>query len=112
MASRYSNRKITRNKNELYKKFLEDRNVNYIRHFRTPQLSYPTVQQMRQLQKIGHIWTVGDRFYKLAHKHYGNSQYWWIIAWFNKKPTEAHFSYGDIVYIPMPLHKILSMLEV
>jgi len=112
MASRYINRKITRNDNKLYKSVFEDRNVKYIRQFRSPVLAYPTADQMRLVQKVGHIWTLGDRYYKLAHKHYGESQYWWVIAWFNKKPTEAHVALGDTIYVPLPLHAILGMLQV
>jgi len=112
MASRYLNRFITRNNNKLYKRTLEDRNVKYIRQYRSPVLLYPTAQQMTRLQKVGHIWTRGDRFYKLAHKHYGESQYWWVIAWFNKTPTETHVSLGDVVYVPLPLHAILNLFKV
>ena len=112
MASRYLNRKITRNDNKLYRDALEERNVKFIRQFRTPVLAYPTAKEMRQLTKVGHIWTLGDRFYKLAHTHYGESQYWWVIAWFNKTPTEAHVSFGDTVYVPLPLNKILNLLKV
>ena len=112
MATRYNNRAITKNDNELYKKHFEDRGVNFIRQFRTPTLSYPSAKQMRQVQRIGHIWTYGDRFYKLAHKFYGESKYWWVIAWFNKRPTEAHIKRGDTVYIPLPLHRILNFFNV
>ena len=112
MASRYLNRRITRNDNKLYRQALEDRNVKFIRQFRTPNLAYPDADQMRGLQKVGHIWTLGDRYYKLAHQHYGESQYWWVIAWFNKKPTEAHLSLGDVVYVPLPLSRILNLLKV
>jgi hypothetical protein len=112
MASRYINRLITRNDNKLYKKILEERNVKYIRQFRSPVLAYPTAEQMRGLQKTGHIWTLGDRFYKLAYEYYGESQYWWVIAWFNKTPTETHVSLGDIVYIPLPLYTILNLFKV
>ena len=112
MATRYNNRQVTKNDNEFYKKYFEDRNVNFIRQYRTPQLSYPTPRQMRQLQRIGHIWTYGDRFYKLAHKFYGESKYWWVIAWFNKKPTEGHIERGDTIYIPLPLHRILNFFNV
>ena len=112
MASRFNNRKITRNSNTLYEKFLEDRNVNYFRHYRTPVFSYPTTEQTRRLQRIGHMWTVGDKYYKLAYTHYGDSRYWWVIAWFNQKPTETHVSLGDMIFIPQPLHTILSFFKV
>jgi len=112
MASRFDNRTITRNRNELYKKFLEDRSVNYFRHYRTPVLSYPTTEQVHQLTRVGHVWVVGDKYYKLAHRYYGESRYWWVIAWFNKTPTEAHLSLGDTIYIPLPLHTILSFFRV
>jgi len=111
MTSRYINRNIVRNNNELYKKVLEDRNIKYIRQYQSPTLAYPTANEMRRVQKVGHIWTRGDRFYKLAHKHYGESQYWWVIAWFNKAPTEAHVSLGDVVYVPLPLHTILNLFK-
>jgi hypothetical protein len=37
MGTRYNNRKIARNKNKLYKKYFEDRNVKQIRQFRTAE---------------------------------------------------------------------------
>ena len=112
MATRYSRRKITRNRNKLYKKFFKDRNVNFVRQFRTPELSFPTPEQIRQLTVLSHIWTAGDRYYKLAFEYYGNSKYWWVIAWFNKKPTEGHLKAGDLIYIPTPLDKILNYYDV
>ena len=112
MATRYSNRKISRNKNKLYKKFLEDRNVNHIRQYRTPELAYPTPDQIRQLSILTHVWSTGDRYYKLAFEYYGNSKYWWVIAWFNKKPTEAHLKVGDVILVPNPLGKLLNFFDI
>jgi len=34
---------------------------------------------------------------------------WWVIAWFNKLPTESHIKLGDVIYIPMPLNEILKI---
>ena len=50
---------------------------------------------------IEHIWSHGDKLYKLAVKYYGNKEMFWMIGLFNKKPTDAHYSYGDIVLIPI-----------
>ena len=111
MATRYSNRKVTRNNNELYKEFFEDRGVNFIRQFRSPELKYPTASEISSLEKVGHIWGVGDRYYKLAHKYYGSSTYWWVIAWFNKTPTEGSLKLGDTISIPLPLERILEFFQ-
>ena len=43
--------------------------------------------------------------YKYAHEIYGSTQYWWIIAWFNNKPTDIHCKIGDVIYVPVPLDK-------
>ena len=112
MATRYSNRKVARNNNKLYKEVFKERGVNFIRQFKSPDLKYPTANEMASLDKIGHIWGVGDRYYKLAHKYYGESTYWWVIAWFNKKPTEAHVKTGEVIYVPLPLYTILNLLNV
>jgi len=36
---------------------------------------------------------------------------WWVIAWYNQKPTEAHFNVGDVVYIPTPLANVLQYFK-
>ncbi len=67
---------------------------------------------MTNLNLQPHRWTVGDKFYKLAFDHYGDQKYWWVIAWFNHTPTEAHVDLGDLLYVPHPLEDILSIYEV
>ena len=53
---------------------------------------------------------MGDRYHKLAEAYYGDATYWWVIAWFNKKPTESHISPGDVIRIPTSLGSILSAM--
>ena len=109
---RYSSRKIFKNKSRIYEKVFEDRGVKNIVQYPTPKLKHITPSQIQKLNRIGHVWTVGDRYYKLAYRHYGNTKYWWVLAWFNKRPTEAHVKLGDVIYIPLPLENILRFLEV
>ena len=111
MASRYSNASPFINNEELYDEFFEDRDVNYIEQFRTGILSHPTVQQRARLETVKHVWGVGSRLYKLATTHYNDPTMWWIIAWYNMKPTEAHFKAGEIVYVPLPLDRVLAVLR-
>jgi hypothetical protein len=110
--SRYSGRTIVFNSNEFYDEVFREREVNGIKQYTTPQLKHPTQEQISSLRTIGHVWKTGDRFYKLAHDHYGDSRLWWLIAWFNKKPTESDLSFGDVIYIPHPLDRIMSYLGV
>jgi hypothetical protein len=111
MASRYNNARPFINNNELYEEFFEDRDVNYIEQYRTGMLTNPTVSQRARLETVKHVWKMGDRLFKLAAKHYGDPTMWWIIAWYNLKPTESHFKIGDLVYIPLPLDRVLSVLK-
>ena len=55
---------------------------------------------------IEHIWSHGDKLYKLAQRYYGDKDMFWMIALYNKKPTDSHYKYGDIVEIPIDQAKL------
>lgn len=109
--SRFENRRIFRNGDELYDEYLEERDAKYFRQYVTPNFEYPNAEQMRELKRIKHVWKRGDRFYKLAFDNYGDPKLWWVIAWFNKTPTEAHVPIGSVVLIPQPIQKVLKYLR-
>jgi len=109
--SRYDDREQFDNSEEAYAKQLEARGKKFIRHYSTPEYSNPSVQVYRGLTLIRHVWAVGDRFYKLAHKHYGSSKYWWVIAQYNKTPTESHVKLGNQIVIPFPLTDAIEGLR-
>jgi len=112
MTSRYDNRSERATFEETYREILKKRNVKTINQYTTPVLKYPTASEMRNLQIFNHVWKIGDRFYKLADKYYDDPKLWWVIAWFNRSPTEAHFTMGEIVNIPLPLEEILQILDI
>tara|TARA_R110000751_G_scaffold151992_1_gene256972 strand:- start:125 stop:469 length:345 start_codon:yes stop_codon:yes gene_type:complete len=111
MSTRYDKRLILSNDDELYKKFIENRNLKSIRQYGTGMLKYPTIAEMKKMTRIRHIWKAGDRYYKLSIEHYGSARYWWMIALFNQRPTEADVSVGDLIYVPMPLEAMLRVLN-
>jgi nucleoid-associated protein YgaU len=76
------------------------------------RLHYPTTEELKRLVKLEHIWKVGDSYSKIASKHYGDPKLWWVIAWFNKRPTETHCAIGDKLYIPTPLGEVIRILKV
>ena len=105
---RYRRTKIIRNDDPSYEEVLEGRGKNFIRQYALPKFRRLTKAQIRSLEKIPHVWSEGDRYYKLAQHFYGDSAHWWIIAWFNKKPTEGHINFGDLIYVPLPLERVIS----
>ncbi len=109
--SRFNNRRIFRNRDELYEQFLEERDAKYFRQYATPNFHYPTVEEMGEIKRVKHIWKRGDRFFKLAFEHYGDSSLWWVIAWFNKTPTESHVPIGSVLLVPKPIQKVLKYLR-
>ena len=108
--SRYKNLHIINNSDVDYRKQFSTRydNRNSLQHYETQALEYPTFDDIRQIETANHMWSLGDRYYKLSATHYGNPKYWWVIAWFNKKPTEQHVEIGDIIKIPLPLRDALE----
>lgn len=111
MFERYSQSNILSNSNEMYSTLLAERNVNKINHHETQKLMFPTREQLAQLSTTPYVWKSNDKYWKLSDKYYGDPSYWWVISFFNKKPTEMELNIGDIIYIPQPLEKILYFIK-
>lgn len=111
MINRYLNRTIYKNNRNFYENVFLKRKIKFINQYETPEFYYPSKDQIKQIETIEHIWSVGDRYYKLAEEYYGDPRDWWIIAKFNNKPTEAHIKIGDVLLIPVPLQKIISIMR-
>jgi len=111
MASRYDDKIPLTNSSERYSEVFEDRGVKFIKQYTTPELSHPNYKQILQLDQINYSWKLGDRLYKLAGKYYGDETLWWIIAWYNKTPTDSHVRPGQILKIPSPISRVLSILR-
>ena len=106
--NRYGKSNIVVNDDPLYKEIRDDRDVKQVRQYASPRFYRLTREDLNSLDTVNHIWTKGDRLYKLAYKYYGDSNLWWVIAWFNNVPTESHINSGDQLGIPFPLDRILG----
>jgi|TARA_R110000824_G_scaffold317784_1_gene504951 nucleoid-associated protein YgaU len=111
MVSRYDTRSIFKNTDEKYENLFEERNTKSILQYATANLKHPTSNEIANLSTVNHFWREGDRFWKLAAKYYNQPHLWWVIAWFNRMPTEGQVSLGDVVVVPLPLSKILDYLD-
>ena len=97
--------------NQMYSSYLEERGLTKLEFNSFNKLKKLTQEEMNLLNNVSHIWKSGDRYYKLAALHYGNPSYWWIIAYYNKKPTEASITVGDTIIIPKPLNVLITLLS-
>jgi len=111
MINRYLNRRIVLNDASMYEEYFFDRGLKFVNQYETPKFVYPDETTIRTITMIEHVWKVGDRYYKLAQRFYGNPREWWIIAKFNNKPTEAHVKYGETILIPTPLEQVLNIMK-
>jgi nucleoid-associated protein YgaU len=110
--ARNKNRKKVTSRRTGYGSPNEMRGVPYIRHYVTPIMTKITPKQRSSLTKVRHIWKTGDRFYKLAARHYGDPTLWWVLAWYNGTPTESHVKKGWTIYIPFPVERVLSYVAI
>jgi len=110
--SRYKRTNVITNDDSSHKKvFATNFKERFeLQHFETLDLKYPEFEDITSFGYINHLWTMGDKYYKLSQQYYGEAEYWWVIAWFNKKPTEHHVALGDIVKIPTPLNDVLTSI--
>jgi hypothetical protein len=109
MTDRYDARGLLINKHPLHKKLLDARGRKFIQQYDTPSFRALTETDYGRVKKIGHTWNFGDRYYKLSYDYYGDPSVWWLIAWFNQRPTEADLKIGDPIYIPVPLERALNL---
>jgi len=111
MANRNDNRDVLLNQHPLYNKLLKSRGRKFFRHYGRRGLKPISPKNISELSVEDHIWKTGDSLYKLAQKHYSDVQYWWVIGWFNMKPTDISYKTGDLVHIPLPLEDVLYYID-
>lgn len=109
---RYANKKKIKNNKDIYEFLKEKRNhMKIIEHYDTIILKNPSILDRANLKTANHVWKYGDRYYKLAERYYKAPEYWWVIAWYNARPTEADVSNGDVISIPLNLEQALIALR-
>ena len=108
--SRYNDRRRGVNTSEMYEELLEERGVKQIVQYSTPKFKNPSESELSRVRSVEYVWKTGDKFWRLAARNYGDPNLWWVIARFNKTPTEGHVNPGDIIKIPIELAVVLGVL--
>ncbi len=105
--SRYIDYTKAINNLDRYKDILEKRGVKKIIQYRTRTMKHFDIESLHYVEKS---WTDGDSYWKLSNEFYGDPQYWYVIARFNNKPTEAHIKIGESIMIPLNLSAALQVV--
>jgi hypothetical protein len=99
---------IFSNPDPVYKKFLDNTGAKEIQHYGLVMFGDPMDQSfLRELEVVEYNYSLGDRMSKIAYKEYGNAKLWWVLAWFNGKPTDLHCEIGDKILVPHPIEEVL-----
>lgn len=108
--SRYLNARLAVNKNEMYRDVFDERGVKKITQYRTQLFKDVDQDVLDAMEADLYIWKYGDSFWKLASKYYGDSKLWWVIASFNRKPSETLLKLGDEIRIPLNLSEAMQVV--
>lgn len=111
MIDRYKNRKILKNNSKEYSKVFEEKGVTFINQYAAPTFKYFTNKELARISYFEHVWSSGDRLYKLADKYLGGHMNWWIILRFNKLKNETDIKAGDVLRIPKNIEEVALLLE-
>ena len=109
--SRHNNRRKIVNSEEQYKDLFEKRGVERIVQFETMNKIVYEQNTYDSVLCVDYFWKYGDTYWKLASAFYGQPNHWWVIAAFNKKPTEANNKIGDLIKIPVELSEALQVVR-
>jgi hypothetical protein len=89
---------------------MEHKKGKYIRQYVTSPLPDVIDEMYENWDIEEYIWAHDSKLWKLAAEMYGDAREGWRIAWFNKKPTEAHFEIGDVILVPTNLAEIVNYI--
>ncbi len=109
--NRFRKRKIARNSVYKDEEIFESRGVESVKQYTTPKFKNPSDEQILQIPYVTYTWIVGDRYFKLAQKYYNDYKLWYLIALFNRKPTEAQIEPGEEIKIPTDVVMAMELLE-
>ena len=95
--------KINKKDSELLEELRDLEEITYYKNY-----SFSRDFLSSSYETIEHVWSHGDKLYKLANIYYGNKNLFWAIGLFNNKPTDSHYKYGDVVFIPIEIYRFIN----
>ena len=99
---------VIENDDSVYKDFIRKLGVKKIDHISLILFGDPMNSEfLNDISITKHVYSTGDKMSKIAYKHYGDASLWWVVAWFNGRPTDFHCNVGDTLLVPHPIEEVL-----
>ena len=109
MANWDENTDTLKNDDKVYSKFLQKTGTTSVTHKGIVVLGDPKREDfLKEITVKQHYFSAGDSLTKIAYNNYGDPRLWWVIAWFNTKPTDLHCEIGDKIFIPFPIEEVIN----
>ena len=104
-SSRYKFADSIQVTNSMRPEIFNRRNLTSIRQYARLELNSPDSEdeETTAIETHERVMAVGERMSKWAYEFYGSAEYWWVIAWYNRKPTDSHIQLGEVISIPKDL---------
>lgn len=60
---------------------------------------------------VDHVLSAGERLDTLAHRYYGDSEFWWVIAMANCIQDPFSLTVGTMLRVPLDARSILDKVQ-
>jgi len=93
-----------------YDYLFENRDVRVVYTIAMKQMNEMTDADRASISTRRYTWRTSDRYWQVAERFYGDPRMWFVIAYYNKAPTEFHLSNGQDILVPSNPRIILEKL--
>jgi len=93
-----------------YDYLFEGRDTKIIYVLAMDQMNALSGADRRAISTRRYTWRPYDQYWKVAQRFYGDTRLWFIIAYYNKAPTEFHLKPGQDIFVPTSAQAILDKL--
>ena len=100
---------ITRS-DERYEYLFENRDPKIIYKIAMREMNALSNEERKAINTREYTWRANDQYWKVAKRFYGDSRLWFIIAYYNKAPTDFHLQKGQNILVPMAPQVVLDKL--
>ena len=110
MDNRYKNTQKIINNSQLYKSFLQSRDMKKLTQYATFDFNNLRSINTSNIESVAHTVQPFEKLYMISQQYYGSPEYGWLICFTNSISNELQINTGDTLLIYLPLQEVLGLL--